>query len=140
MVIIEARTNAAYSVVQEVQDCVLELSRQASEDGAAHPEGYVYAPCPHDKFRPVFYGTNVPCNFEVSYKLVSFEKDPTAYIDRYACVVLRCCKRGESNEKNLPRFVKAPLIRKKHTICQMCKHFGSLRDLTPTKCKHSKEC
>lgn len=141
LVIVEAGTNAGYRVVQEARDYVLELSRLATEKGEAHPEGYVFAPCPHDKFCPKFFdGTNVPCNFEVSYKPASFEKDQTAHIDRYTYIVLKRGKRGESNEKNWPRLVEAPLIRKKHTICRMCTHSGTLRELTATKRKHSKEC
>lgn len=141
LVLVEAGTNAGYKLLQEARDYILELSRQAREEGKSHPEGYVFAPCPHDKLCPKFLdGTRVPCNFEVPFKPLSFEKDQAPQKDRFTYVVLKRGKREESTEKNWPRLLESPLARKKHTICRTCTHSGTLRELTATKRKHSKEC
>lgn len=141
LVLVEAGTNAGYRVVQEARDYILELSRKTKEEGESHPEGYVFAPCPHDKLCPKFFSdTNVPCNFEVSYKPLDFEKDPTPQKERFTYVVLKRGKREESAEKHWPRLVEDPLLCKKHTVCRTCTRSGTLRELTATKRKHSKEC
>lgn len=141
LILVEAGTNSGYRVVQEARDYVLELSRRAKEEGESHPEGYVFSPCPHDKLCPKFFdGTNIPCNFSVSYKPLSFEKDVVPQADRYTYVVIKRGSREESAVKNWPRLVENPLIRKKHVICRTCTSSGTLRELTATKKKHSKEC
>lgn len=141
LVLVEAGTNAGYKMVLEARDYILELSRLATEQGESHPEGYIFAPCPHDKFCPRFFdGTNIPCNFEVPFRPLSFKKSNTFHKDRYTYVVLKRGKREESTEKIWPRLVEEPMVRKKHTICRVCTQFGSLRELTATKRKHSKEC
>lgn len=140
LVLIEAGTNAGYKLVQEGRDYILQLSKQAKER-ESHLEGYVFAPCPHDGLCPKFFdGSNVPCNFEVSYRPLSFEKDKVIQKDLFTYVVLKRGKREESAEKNWPRLVEEPLVRRRHTICRTCTHCGTLRELTATKRKHSKEC
>ena len=141
LVVVEAGTNAGYRLVQEARDYVLEMSRQAQEEGEANPEGYVFAPCPHDKFCPKFFdGSNAPCNFEVSYNPLSLENNHKALKDSYTYVVLKRGKREESTDKHWPRLVGTPMNRKKHVICHLCTPFGTLREVTATKRKHSPEC
>lgn len=141
LVLVEAGTNAGYRVVQEARDYLLELSRRAEEEGESNPEGYVFAPCPHDKFCPKFFdGTNVPCNFEVSYKPLSLKRDQTPKQDMFTYLVIKRGRREESTEKHWPRLVEEPMCRKKHVICHTCTAFGTLRELTATKRKHTPEC
>lgn len=141
LVLVEAGTNAGYRIVQEARDYLLELSRRAQEEGESNPEGYVFAPCPHDKFCPKFFnGANIPCNFEVSYKPLSLERDKTPQKDMFTYVVLKRGKREESTEKHWPRLVENPLLRTRHVVCRTCTPFGTLRELTATKRKHTPEC
>lgn len=87
LVLVESGTNEGYRLVQEARDYLLELSRKSQEEGESNPEGYVFAPCPHDNFCPRFFdGSNIPCNFEVHYKPLPLGKK-TKYSTRiiYLC-------------------------------------------------------
>ncbi|XP_045623534.1 ribosome assembly protein METTL17, mitochondrial [Procambarus clarkii] len=140
LIIIESGTNAGYRLVLEARDYVLELSRRAQEEGDPNLQGHVFSPCSHDMFCPRFFdGTNIPCNFEVSYKPFTFNKNANAKTDIFSYVVLKRGKRNEDVEQ-WPRVVQSPLKCKRHVICRTCTKYGTLKELTVTKRRHGKDC
>ncbi|XP_045118065.1 methyltransferase-like protein 17, mitochondrial isoform X1 [Portunus trituberculatus] len=141
LVLVETGSNEGYRLVQEARDYLLELSRKAQEEGEPNPEGYVFAPCPHDNFCPRFFdGSNIPCNFEVDYKPLALGRKQSAQREKFTYVVLKRGMREKSSEKQWPRLVEDPLCRKKHVVCRVCTPSGTLREVTATKRRHSAEC
>lgn len=145
LVLVEAGTNEGYRLLLEARDYILEMSYKAKEFGGNHPEGHVFAPCPHDYFCPRYLdGSNTPCNFEVSYeplRLPGLKLKPK--MEKFSYVVL---KRGvrqyeaaeNSTNETWPRVIRETLARKKHVICRTCTKFGKLQEFTCTKKRHGK--
>lgn len=141
LVLVETGSNEGYKLVQEARDYLLELSRKAQEEGKPNPEGYIFAPCPHDYFCPRFFdGSNIPCNFEVNYKPLALGKNRSIQQETFTYVVFKRGRRKESPEKQWPRLVEDPMCRKKHVVCRICTPTGTLREVTATKRRHSAEC
>ncbi|XP_053642264.2 ribosome assembly protein METTL17, mitochondrial isoform X2 [Cherax quadricarinatus] len=141
LLIVEAGSNAGYRLVLEARDYVLELSRRAHEEGESNPTGYVFSPCSHDKFCPRYLdGTNIPCNFEVSYRPFSINRKINALKDRFSYVIIKRGKRNEDVDQQWPRVIQNPSLKKKHVICHLCTKYGTLQELTVTKRRHGKAC
>lgn len=140
LIIVEAGTKAGYRLVLEARDYVLELSRRAYEEGESNPQGYVFAPCSHDKFCPVFFhSSDAHCNFSVSYKPYAFGREQNFQKDVFSYVVLKRGNRDDT-EVQWPRVVRLPIHSKKHIICRTCTRYGTFQELTATKRRQGNVC
>lgn len=82
-----------------------------------------------------------PCNFEVSYKKLSFGAgSPDLNKGLFSYVVLQKQTQDESNEEDVhwPRLVRPTLVRSKHSICRMCTNQGKLKEVIFTASKQGK--
>ncbi|XP_069698787.1 ribosome assembly protein METTL17, mitochondrial isoform X2 [Periplaneta americana] len=132
LVLVEHGTNAGFKVTNEARDFILQLVKEGDA-----PTAHVLSPCPHDLPCPRFASDTTPCNFEVPYIPLPFEGTSDMGKERFSYVVLKKGARA-ADDKQWPRIVRPPLIRKKHTVCRMCVAGGKLQEIVFTASKHGK--
>ncbi|KAJ9580424.1 hypothetical protein L9F63_024400 [Diploptera punctata] len=136
LVLVEQGTNAGFKLILEARNFILHLSEK-KDVHISVPVAHVFSPCPHELSCPRLQEDNTPCNFQVTYMPSSLAGRSDARKEHFCYVVL---KKGErqADDKQWPRIVREPLVRRKHTVCRMCTKVGKLQEIVFTASKHGK--
>ncbi|XP_076286686.1 ribosome assembly protein METTL17, mitochondrial [Lasioglossum baleicum] len=131
LVIVEQGTKAAFDLVVEARDFVLQCS---SKKSGVH----VFSPCPHDLQCPRIQEDDAPCSFELNYLTLPIPKTSEFKRERYSYVILKKENRADDDENKWPRIVRPVLKRSRHVICRMCTGSGELQEHIFTAWKNGK--
>ncbi|XP_053597776.1 methyltransferase-like protein 17, mitochondrial [Microplitis demolitor] len=136
LVLVEQGTNAGFKLINEAREFITHLIDVHKKRELY--EAFIFSPCPHELKCPrIEDGTNTPCNFEVRFFPMSYNRRDHIFSERYSYIVFKKGSSRGDNEK-WPRIVRETIVHSGHAICRMCTSEGKLQEIIFSKSKHDR--